>query len=72
MKKALLTLLADFKWYRRLKGGKWYYVEMETDNTIDGIISFWTLSPDENAEVKRIENYYAESSSPGDKEQLSR
>lgn len=58
-KKALLTLLSEFKLYRKYKGGKWYFVIYKTDNTLEGVSSHWTRVPVEGEEVKWEEVYTA-------------
>lgn len=62
MKKALSlihSILANFKWYRKKKGGKWYKVYLlDSGAGIQGAIEYWTNTL-ELAELKilKIEDW---------------
>lgn len=58
MKKALLALLKEFKWYRKKKGGKWYLIVSSSDKTLDGRASYWTqTAPLESAKIRKTESH---------------
>jgi len=58
MKKLIINLLSDFKWYRKRQGGLWYQVyEISGYNTMDGASAYWTRHPKKGVEIIKTEKY---------------
>lgn len=55
MKKIIKSFLANFKWYRRRQGGKWYLVTLiDTGGGFHAPIEYWTKELSNLAEIKII------------------
>lgn len=46
--------MTNFKWYRRLKGGTWYYIHVR--GTV-GEAMFWTHTPGKDNRIITVETY---------------
>lgn len=56
----LRPLLVNFKWYRKRRGGTWYFIYIPAGfNTIDGATTLWTQTPNEfkNYEILNKETW---------------
>lgn len=48
--------LNGLAWYRRKRGGVWYYVREDSGIGPAGSSYYWTRDPDEDADIIKTEN----------------
>ena len=52
------AFLSDFKWYRRKRGGTWYYVYCpDLEGGFQGSVHMWVRKVDNSSVVEKQESY---------------
>lgn len=58
MKALIRSLLANFKWYRKRKGGVWYKVyDPHSVTGMSGYMDYWKQEPPDDWPVIDVERY---------------